>query len=521
MTGSSSLIAFVAAVGVDLIQRQMTRRRLPGFYQQVAGGLLATLLAVGTVAAGVDVDPSLVVTAGIILLLAGINFMGAIQDALTGFPLTAGARILEAMLATAGVIAGVSGGLTVGRMLGVNLGRLDPGGDVVQRPAGDDARCGDHGRGVRLRVLRAAALAAADRGDRRGRRRWSSTWRSTAASGSRGRAAVAAVLIGMVSYAVAGRVRVPPLVIVVSGDRAAAARPVDLPRAVPAVRGRQRPAVDHQRGRDRDRPGLRRDLRGVRRPAAQARGPTARGPALRTAAGRPAAGAHRPAAPARPTRAEPAQLSGPRTPAAPAGVDLADLDPLDAGVRRPCVHPRDQRGRRRPAAPSNSACTVPSGSLDTQPATPAVRAPPGGTSPGRTRPAPGRARRPRARDLGSRLHRRTRPARRARPAAATRSYGAPRARSRRPGPPRTTSPPSRTRSVGIAELTRCAANSSSSSTQTRPLQPRTTSRSRSTAVTVSPAHDRDGRDVDVHVAVRGAAAARRTSPRTRRRGARG
>ena len=109
-----TLIAFVAAVGVDLIQRQMSRRRLPGFYQQVAGGLLATLIAVGTVAAGVDVDPSLVVTAGIILLLAGINFMGAIQDALTGFPLTAGARILEAILATAGVIAGVSGGLTVG-----------------------------------------------------------------------------------------------------------------------------------------------------------------------------------------------------------------------------------------------------------------------------------------------------------------------------------------------------------------------------------------------------------------------
>ena len=48
------------------------------------------------------------------MLLAGINFMGAIQDALTGFPLTAGARVLEAMLSTAGVIAGVSGGLTVG-----------------------------------------------------------------------------------------------------------------------------------------------------------------------------------------------------------------------------------------------------------------------------------------------------------------------------------------------------------------------------------------------------------------------
>ena len=39
-------IAFVAAVAVDLLQRAMSRRRLPGFYQQVAGGLLATMFAI-------------------------------------------------------------------------------------------------------------------------------------------------------------------------------------------------------------------------------------------------------------------------------------------------------------------------------------------------------------------------------------------------------------------------------------------------------------------------------------------
>ncbi len=87
--------------------------------------------AVGTAATDLDVDPSMVVTASIIMLLAGIGFMGAIQDALTGFYITAGARLLEALLATAGIIAGVSGGLTVGTMLGVELTRLDPG-----RPAG-------------------------------------------------------------------------------------------------------------------------------------------------------------------------------------------------------------------------------------------------------------------------------------------------------------------------------------------------------------------------------------------------
>ena len=74
-------------------------------------GALATLIAVGASATPLDVDVQLVVTANIVMLLAGIGFMGALQDALTGFYITAGARLTEALLATAGIIAGVSGGL--------------------------------------------------------------------------------------------------------------------------------------------------------------------------------------------------------------------------------------------------------------------------------------------------------------------------------------------------------------------------------------------------------------------------
>src|SRR3954465_7110972 len=121
------VLAAAAAVLVDALQRRMRRRRLPGFYQQVAGGLLATLIAVGVAATPADVSPSLVISSSIVMLLAGVNFLGAIQDALTGFPLTAGARILEAFLATAGVVAGVSGGLQVADVFGVDLGPVDPG----------------------------------------------------------------------------------------------------------------------------------------------------------------------------------------------------------------------------------------------------------------------------------------------------------------------------------------------------------------------------------------------------------
>jgi uncharacterized membrane protein YjjP (DUF1212 family) len=208
-------IAFLSAVAIDLLMRAMSRRRLPSFYQQVAGGLLATLIAVGAAASNLDVDPSFVVTVGIIMLLAGIGFMGAIQDALTGFPLTAGARILEAILATAGIIAGVSGGLTLGRMIDVNLGRLDPGVSSVSEATAvvvGAALCASAFAFASYSPLRALAPIAAVAGGAA----LVSMLMEGSGFGRAWSAATAAVVIGVVSYSLAAWVRVPPLVIVVS-----------------------------------------------------------------------------------------------------------------------------------------------------------------------------------------------------------------------------------------------------------------------------------------------------------------
>lgn len=207
-------IAFLAAAGIDLLKKQMSRRRLPAFYQQVAGGLLATLLAVGAAATDLEVDPSMVITASIIMLLAGIGFMGAVQDALTGFYITAGARILEALLATAGIIAGVSGGLTVGEMLGVELERLQPGAagwqalPLMAFGAGLGAAAFAFASYAPLRSLLPIAATAAMGGSI-----WYLLYVQDA--GPAWSAASAALMIGVVSYAVAGMVKVPPLVVVV------------------------------------------------------------------------------------------------------------------------------------------------------------------------------------------------------------------------------------------------------------------------------------------------------------------
>ncbi|GAA2143257.1 threonine/serine exporter family protein [Nocardioides koreensis] len=209
-------IAFAAAVCIDRSQLMMSRRRLPFFYQQVAGGGIATLLATGAAATGLVENPSLVVTANIIMLLAGIGFMGALQDALSGFYVTGGARLTEALLATSGIIAGVSGGLTLAKMVGVDVGRLDPGAAGSVKALSMMALGG---------AICAAAFAFASYAPGRiivpiaGIAAVSMVISQTLALQDAGRTwptGLAAFFVGLVSYSVAGRLRVPPLVVVVS-----------------------------------------------------------------------------------------------------------------------------------------------------------------------------------------------------------------------------------------------------------------------------------------------------------------
>lgn len=218
MLGGNALVigsAFAAATCIDRLQLVMSRRRIPYFYQQAAGGVVATVLAAAAAATPFDVDPSLIVTANIIMLLAGIGFMGALQDALSGFYLTAGARLTEAMLATAGIIAGVSGGLSLAEAAGIEVGRLEPGvtgWESVTVMAAGAALCAgafafaSYAPGriiVPIATLAAAAMVVSQSITLQG---FGRAWPT----------GIAAFFVGLVSFTVAGRFRVPPLVVVVS-----------------------------------------------------------------------------------------------------------------------------------------------------------------------------------------------------------------------------------------------------------------------------------------------------------------
>ncbi len=208
------LVAGISGSAIEVMQRKLARLRLPFFYSQALGGLLATLFAIGVAATDIPINPSLAVTASIIMLLAGVGFIGAFQDALTGFYVTANARILEVMFATVGIIVGVSGGLSIGRFMGVDVlldSDLAGFSDLPGVLIGSAVTAAGFAFSAYSppRILAPIAVIGGLGGGLSFALTENHVGRAAAAG-------VAAVLIGLVSYTVAGRGHVPPLVIVVS-----------------------------------------------------------------------------------------------------------------------------------------------------------------------------------------------------------------------------------------------------------------------------------------------------------------
>ncbi|EYR62925.1 amino acid export carrier protein [Actinotalea ferrariae CF5-4] len=136
LLGGGPAVALVAAATTAVIDRVvwfLGLRGLPAFFLQAVGAAIAALVAVALFLARpvlpFDPDllpPSLVVAAGIVVLLAGLSLVGAAEDAISGFPITAGARAFEVLVLTLGIVVGIGFVLDVARRLGVPLLLLDP-----------------------------------------------------------------------------------------------------------------------------------------------------------------------------------------------------------------------------------------------------------------------------------------------------------------------------------------------------------------------------------------------------------
>lgn len=215
----TALLAFLVSALIDRVGRLLNRRALPPFFQQVVGGLLAALIT----AAAVSTDfvrfesPSLVAAAAIIVLLSGLGTVSAVQDAITGFNVTAAGRTMEVAMMSAGLIAGVVIALQIAVAVGFPRTPLPivPGPSALGLPVVMLAGAGMAAFFAlasysRLRPLLVAGAAGAIGAGSYGALRLLDADQIVAT-------AVAATLVGFGGGVMSRRLKVTPLVVAVSG----------------------------------------------------------------------------------------------------------------------------------------------------------------------------------------------------------------------------------------------------------------------------------------------------------------
>ncbi|MFJ3231682.1 threonine/serine exporter ThrE family protein [Streptomyces sp. NPDC086787] len=126
LVGGDLLVFVAAALGAMLGDRLAwlcAGRGLPEFYQFTVAATPPAAIGVALTLAHVDVKASAVITGGLFALLPGRALVAGVQDGLTGFYITAAARLLEVMYFFVGIVIGVLLVLYFGVKLG---GPLNP-----------------------------------------------------------------------------------------------------------------------------------------------------------------------------------------------------------------------------------------------------------------------------------------------------------------------------------------------------------------------------------------------------------
>ncbi|QTE30850.1 threonine/serine exporter family protein [Pengzhenrongella sicca] len=225
LLGGGPAVAVVAAATTALIDRvlwALDRFGLPPFFLQGIGAAIATLVAVGLFLAAptfpgalAALPPSLVVASGIVVLLAGLSLVGAAEDAISGFAVTAGGRTFEVVVLTLGIVVGIGGVLDVARRAGVPLEVLDiPANTAPLMVQAASAAVVAGAWGVASYARPRAAVAAAVVGGL--------SWVIYVVAGDLGlgpavASALAALVVGFLGVFVGPRLGVTPIVISVCG----------------------------------------------------------------------------------------------------------------------------------------------------------------------------------------------------------------------------------------------------------------------------------------------------------------
>ncbi|MER6384593.1 threonine/serine ThrE exporter family protein [Streptomyces sp. NPDC001118] len=136
LVGGDLIVFVAAALGAMLGDRLAwlcAGRGLPEFYQFTVAAMPPAAIGVAFALAHIDVKAAAVVTGGLFALLPGRALVAGVQDGLTGFYITAAARLLEVLYFFVGIVAGVLVVLYFGVKVG---GKLNPDAALIinERP---------------------------------------------------------------------------------------------------------------------------------------------------------------------------------------------------------------------------------------------------------------------------------------------------------------------------------------------------------------------------------------------------
>lgn len=129
LVGGGLLVFLAAAVGSMLGDRLAwlaSGRGLPEFYQFVVAAMPPAAMGVAFGLVHANVQASAVITGGLFALIPGRALVAGVQDGLTGYYITASARLLEVGYLIVGIVVGVLTVLYFGLQLDPGLKRLSP-----------------------------------------------------------------------------------------------------------------------------------------------------------------------------------------------------------------------------------------------------------------------------------------------------------------------------------------------------------------------------------------------------------
>ncbi|MEY9927423.1 uncharacterized membrane protein YjjP (DUF1212 family) [Catenulispora sp. GP43] len=118
---AASLLAFGCAILGDWLYRQLAKTGLPSFYLLAVAAVPGAIAAIVLDRLGIHINSSAVVVGGVFTVLPGRALVAAIQDGLTGFYITASARLLEVVFLVGALVSGITLVLKVGRQVGASF----------------------------------------------------------------------------------------------------------------------------------------------------------------------------------------------------------------------------------------------------------------------------------------------------------------------------------------------------------------------------------------------------------------